>query len=61
MEQLFVVEAAQRNVKVIVWTIGRENAKRKAHEWIGNDPDKYVVTPITNPGDRVKLDITLNV
>lgn len=67
--QLFVVQPdAERfpdsNVKTIVWAFHREDAKRKAHEgWLRGmgDPDQFICTPITEPGDRVKLDITLNV
>lgn len=62
--QLFVVQpfgGAFDNVKYVVWAHGREDAKRKARTWLGADPDKYVVTPITNPGDRVHLEVTLNI
>lgn len=67
--QIFVVQPDRRaypqsNMKVILWAGGRDDAKRKASRStlreMGN-PDEYIVTPITNPGDRVKLDITLNV
>jgi hypothetical protein len=56
---LFMVEVG--NVHVITWAHGREGAKRNANTWIGGDPDKYIVTPLTAPGDRVHLDITLAV
>lgn len=67
--QLWVVQPdAERfpdsNVKTIVWALGREGAKRKAKEgWLRGmgDPALFICTPITKPGDRVKLDITLNV
>lgn len=62
--QLFVVQRSEDirdNAKVIVWALSREDAKRKASLWIQGDRERFVVTPITNPGDRVKLDITLNV
>lgn len=56
---LWMVEMG--NVHVITSTVraDREEAKRNAHKWIGANPDTYVVTPLTAPGDRVKLDITM--
>jgi len=56
---LFMVE--QGNAHVITWAIDREDAKRRARGWLWEDPDKYTVTPLTAPGDRVHLAITLNV
>ena len=56
---LFIV--TRGNAHVLVYARGREEAKRQAHTWRGNDPDKYVVNPLTRPGDRIKLNITLNV
>jgi hypothetical protein len=51
------------NVFVILNTINadREEAKRKAHQWIGGNPDKYIVEPIATKQDRVRFDITLQV
>lgn len=52
------------NVKVILWASDRETAKRLANGgWLHGmgDLDKFVCTPLSNPGDRVKLDILLNV
>lgn len=58
--QFWVVELG--NAHVIVGVIGdRENAKQRAFKWLGGDPDAYTVTPITEPGDRVHLDITVMV
>jgi hypothetical protein len=67
--QLWVVQPDRNlfpdsKVKVILWAMGREDAKRSAWSgWLNGlgDPDNFIVTPITNPGDRVKLEITLNV
>lgn len=49
------------NVRVFVWAIDREEAKRQARTWIGSDSDNYIVTPLTNPGDRIHLALTLYV
>lgn len=58
---LFMVEQRQPgNVHVLTYALDRERAKRNAQRWIEGDPDKYVVTPLTDPGDRIKLDIILN-
>lgn len=67
--QLWVIQPdTQRfpgnNMKVVLWAIDREQAKRLANVgWLSGmgNPDYFVCTPITSPGDRVKLDITLNV
>jgi len=63
--RLFVVQPhAGSNVKVIVWSIDSKMAAREAMPWITtgyDNPDNYVVTAITKPGDRVKLAVTLNV
>jgi hypothetical protein len=57
--QLYMCETG--NAHVLTWASGREDAKRKARVWLSGDPDKYIVTPLTDPGDRVHLAITLNV
>lgn len=49
------------NIHVITNGYTREDAKRSAHKWIGADPEQYVVTPLTEKGDRIKIDITLQV
>lgn len=49
------------NAHVIVWAGSREHAKRQAQQWLGIGMDHYMVTPLTNDGDRVHLAITLNV
>lgn len=47
------------NIKYFTWALDREDAKRNAHSWIGGNADDYVVEPLTNKGDRVKLDLIL--
>lgn len=54
---LFIVNFG--NIRVVTWASGREEAKRNAHVWLGADPDKYIVTPLSEIGDRVRIDITL--
>lgn len=49
------------NIRLFTYAFDREDAKRNASHWIPADADKYVVTPLTNPGDRIHLDITLYV
>lgn len=63
-EQLFLVQHPEgndttRRIKMVTLAVGREDAKRKARYWMGGNPDEYIVTPITNPGDILKVDITL--
>lgn len=64
--RLYIVQPhSGSNIKVVVFSIDTKSAAREAMPWIAgpdwDDPDKYVVTPITKPGDRVKLAVTLNV
>jgi hypothetical protein len=56
-KQLFMVELG--NVHFICYAHGREDAKRQAHSWIGADKENYIVTPLTEPGDRIHLAITV--
>lgn len=70
--QLFQVRFGNSNV--ITYAYGRENAKANAAKWLCArdpyterspsglypDPDKFVVTPLTEPGDRIHLDITVS-
>lgn len=68
--QLFLVQPdrylhPKSNCKAIVWGEGtddarREDAKRKANQgWFGKmgRPDHFIVTPITNPGDQVNIEV----
>lgn len=56
--QMFVVQPREgSSTKFICGAFGREEAKRRARVWLGlSNPDTYVVTPITNPGDKFKID-----
>jgi tRNA-binding EMAP/Myf-like protein len=52
---VFLVQRQSRFVEsigVIVSAIDRESAKRQAQVILDGDPDQYVVTPITRPGER---------
>jgi len=65
--QLFVVQPdrnlyPESKMKMIVRAPSRERAKVLATQgWMrdAGNPDNYVVTPITNPGDKIKFNITL--
>jgi hypothetical protein len=62
--QLFTVHPRHTNVHVVVWAMGREHAKSRAESWLQGSyggKDNWDVIPITAPGDRVHLDITLSV
>jgi hypothetical protein len=56
---LFLVEYG--NAHVICWASDREEAKRQARNWLWENPDKYTVTPLTEPGDRIHFHLTLAV
>lgn len=58
---MILFQVTNNNAHVITWSFDREDAKRRAAPWLSGDRDKYVVTPLTNPGDRVKLDITISI
>jgi hypothetical protein len=49
----------QGNAHVLTWAHDREDAKRKARHWLSGDPEHYTVTPLTTPGDRVHISVTL--
>lgn len=57
--QLFMVEYG--NAHIITYAHDREQARRNALDWLGANPDDYIVTPLTEKGDRIKLDIILYV
>jgi len=57
--QLFLCSLG--NIRFICWAMGREDAKRQARPWIGSDPDTYTVTPLSEPGDRVHIGLTLSI
>jgi hypothetical protein len=56
-QQLFLVSSG--NVRYVTWAIDRESAKRNAFSWVGGNPDKYEVTPLSERGDRVHIALTL--
>lgn len=45
---------------VVLSALNREYAKSKSQEILGGDPDEYTVTPLTNEGDRVHLDLNID-
>ena len=49
------------NVHWIGMCMDREDAKRMAHKWIGGDKERYTVSPLTEPGDRLHVEFSLNV
>lgn len=55
---LFMVEMG--NIHFITFGYDREDAKRKALPWIGSNPDNYTVTPLTEPGDRIHMALSLS-
>ena len=56
-EQIYMVEYG--NIHVFTIAANRERAKHNAYSWIGGNADRYVVTPLTKPGDKVHLVFTL--
>jgi hypothetical protein len=57
--RLFMVEIG--NAHVIVYELNREHAKRAAQRWLFDDRERYIVTPLTKPGDRIHFDFSLSV
>lgn len=56
---LFLVEMG--NVHYLCYANDREDAKRQAHRWIGANVDDYTITPLTEPGDRVRIELNLSI
>lgn len=60
---LFHIIDPSRNINprpvVIVTATGRDYAKSKASQFIGGDPDNYIVTPLTQAGDYIHFDISI--
>ena len=48
------------NIRFFTAEWDRESAKRAAHRWIGGNKDEYVVSPLTEKGDRVRVELTLS-
>lgn len=40
---------------VIIMAVTREYAKSHASRILSHDPDTYIVTPLTNPGEEVYI------
>ena len=58
--QLFLVTYGERN-HMLVWAMGREDAKRQCRHWFGGNADNYTVNPLTNPGDTIHVALTLSI
>ena len=56
-KQLFLISMG--NIRFVTWATDREDAKRQAHSWVGGYIEHYTVTPLSEPGDRVHLGLTL--
>lgn len=46
--------------RVILSALDREYAKSKAHQYLGGNPDNFTVTPLTEHGDTVYLDVKID-
>jgi len=55
---LFMVEMG--NIHFFCFAHDREDAKRQAHRWIGHDKEQYIVSPLTEPGDRIHMALSLS-
>jgi len=57
---LFMVEYG--NIHVFTFAPNRNEAIHTAANWIGaNYSDKFIVTPLTKDGDRIKFDMTISI
>lgn len=56
-EIIFLVTHPNTNNVAIVTGKTREDAKSRAHRHIGYPSDDYVVTPLTEPGQGVFVDL----
>lgn len=52
-DTVIVWRVSKGNIRAFVTAYHREQAKSVAHYWIGGDSDRYLVEPLTNPGDWV--------
>lgn len=57
---LWLVTRKETKHHVVCSAMNREYAKSKSHQILLGNPDDYVVTPLTEEGDRVHLDISIN-
>lgn len=56
--QFWHVHAKETNLHWFGIAYNREGAKNSAHRWFGpGNPDEYVCTPLTNPGDRFQIEV----
>lgn len=55
------LERPQRSSHAIVSAYGREGAKVAARSSLGGDPDKYTVSPLTAPGDSLRIDVEFDI
>lgn len=46
-------------ISLFAMAFSREEVKRIAHRYLGGDPDKYVVTPLTEPDDIFKVELVM--
>lgn len=63
---VFLVKPKGTNLRVFVYARGRETAKHAAARWLGGEHawggfDNWEVTPLTEHGDRVFLDVTFGI
>jgi len=57
--RIFLVTSKENmSVHAICTAVNRDYAKSKASQFLFGDPDEYIVTPLTNEGDRIHLDIS---
>lgn len=60
--KFFLIKLNELSTEVVICSArDQQDAKIKANKWLVHNPDNYVITPLTNPGDRVHLDITVSV
>lgn len=61
MEDYILFMVVHGRSRVFTYAMDREHAKNNARSWLGHDPDQYIVEPLTNKGDAIKIDLTLYV
>lgn len=55
-----VSPARERRAVMITYGNDREEVKRRAQEWMGGNPDHYIVQPLTAEDDRVLIKLQFN-
>lgn len=49
-------------VRIVVYASqDREIAKEIAKDWLGGNPDQYIVSPLSDPGDRIHINIPIEI